>query len=59
MIGRDTLDRYELALGRLRANDREAIHLKIELDLPSPEIARFLRLEQSSRQVTRKFVFVP
>lgn len=42
VIGRETLDRYERALSRLRPSDREAIHLKIELDLPYPEIARGL-----------------
>lgn len=41
-IGRDTLERYERALRRLRPDDREAVHLKIELDLPYPEIAREL-----------------
>jgi RNA polymerase sigma factor (sigma-70 family) len=42
VIGRDTLDRYERALGRLTPGDREAIHLKVELDLPYPEITRGL-----------------
>jgi len=42
VIGRDTLERYERALGRLSSGDREAIHLKVELDLPYPEIARGL-----------------
>jgi RNA polymerase sigma-70 factor (ECF subfamily) len=37
-IGRETLDRYERAMGRLRPGDREAIFLKIELDLPYEEI---------------------
>ena len=36
---RPTLERYERALRRLRPDDREAIVLKIELDLPYPEIA--------------------
>jgi RNA polymerase sigma factor (sigma-70 family) len=42
VIGRDTLDRYERALARLSPGDREAIHLKVELDLPYPEITRGL-----------------
>jgi RNA polymerase sigma-70 factor (ECF subfamily) len=41
-IGRDTLERYERALGRLRPEDREAIQLKVELGLPYPEIAHSL-----------------
>jgi RNA polymerase sigma-70 factor (ECF subfamily) len=41
-IGRDALGRYERALVRLRPDDRHAIHLKVELDLPYPEIAREL-----------------
>jgi RNA polymerase sigma-70 factor (ECF subfamily) len=41
-IGRDTLERYERALERLRPDDREAIQLKVELGLPYPEIARSL-----------------
>jgi RNA polymerase sigma-70 factor (ECF subfamily) len=39
-IGRETLERYERALRRLRPDDREAIHLKLELALPYSEIAR-------------------
>lgn len=38
-IGREALERYERALLRLSPDDREAIHLKIELGLPYPEIA--------------------
>jgi RNA polymerase sigma factor (sigma-70 family) len=41
-IGRDALERYERALSRLRADDRHAIQLKVELDLPYPDIAREL-----------------
>jgi RNA polymerase sigma-70 factor (ECF subfamily) len=42
VIGRDALERYERALARLRPEDREAIHLKVELDLPYEEITRAL-----------------
>jgi RNA polymerase sigma-70 factor (ECF subfamily) len=41
-IGRDALERYERALARLRPEDRDAIHLKVELDLPYEEITRAL-----------------
>jgi RNA polymerase sigma-70 factor (ECF subfamily) len=41
-IGHEVVDRYERALARLRPEDAQAIHLKIELDLPYPEIAREL-----------------
>ena len=37
-IGSEAIDRFELALERLRPEDRDAIHLKIELDLPYEEI---------------------
>jgi RNA polymerase sigma-70 factor (ECF subfamily) len=42
VIGREALERYERALERLRPEDREAIHLKVELDLPYEEITRAL-----------------
>jgi RNA polymerase sigma-70 factor (ECF subfamily) len=42
VIGRDALERYEKALARLRTEDREAIHLKVELDLPYEDITRAL-----------------
>jgi RNA polymerase sigma-70 factor (ECF subfamily) len=42
VIGREALERYERALGRLRPDDREAIHLKVELGLAYPDIAREL-----------------
>jgi RNA polymerase sigma-70 factor (ECF subfamily) len=42
VIGRDALERYERALSRLRAEDRDAIHLKIELDLPYEQITTTL-----------------
>jgi RNA polymerase sigma-70 factor (ECF subfamily) len=38
-LGRDAVERYERALRRLRPEDQDAIHLKIELDLPYDEIA--------------------
>jgi RNA polymerase sigma-70 factor (ECF subfamily) len=41
-VGREAVERYERALGRLRSDDRHAIQLKIELDLPYPDIAREL-----------------
>ena len=41
-IGRDAVERYERALGRLRPEDRDAIHTKIELDLPYEQIAGVL-----------------
>jgi RNA polymerase sigma-70 factor (ECF subfamily) len=41
-IGREAVERYERALHRLRPDDRQAIQLKIELDLPYQEIAREL-----------------
>jgi RNA polymerase sigma-70 factor (ECF subfamily) len=41
-IGREALERYERALHRLRPDDRHAIQLKVELDLPYPDIAREL-----------------
>jgi RNA polymerase sigma factor (sigma-70 family) len=42
VIGREALERYERALARLRADDREAVQLKVELGLAYPEIAREL-----------------
>lgn len=41
-IGIAALDSYDRALERLRPDDREAIILRIELDLPYDEIARAL-----------------
>lgn len=41
-IGRDALERYERALLQLRPEDRHAIQLKVELDLPYPDIMREL-----------------
>jgi len=42
VIGSEALDRYEYALSRIRAEDREAIHLKVELDLPYDQITAAL-----------------
>lgn len=41
-IGREALERFERALARLRPEDRDAIHLKIELDLPYEQIVNAL-----------------
>ena len=41
-IGRETLDRYERALARLRPQDREAIIARIEMDSTNEEIAAAL-----------------
>jgi RNA polymerase sigma-70 factor (ECF subfamily) len=41
-IGRESLESYERALDRLRPDDRDAIVLRIELDLPYEEIAHEL-----------------
>jgi RNA polymerase sigma-70 factor (ECF subfamily) len=41
-IGREAIDRFERALEQLRPEDRDAIHMKIELDLPYEQIARAL-----------------
>src|SRR6266849_6328561 len=41
-IGRETLDRYEAALARLKDDDREAIILRVELGYPFAEIVTAL-----------------
>ena len=41
-IGREAIDRFERALEQLRPEDRDAVHLKIELGLPYEEIASAL-----------------
>lgn len=41
-IGRETLERYEAALQRLRESDRELIHLRIELSYSWAEVAEAL-----------------
>ena len=41
-IGRETLERYEAALLRLKPTDREAIMLRIELNYPYADIATAL-----------------
>jgi RNA polymerase sigma-70 factor (ECF subfamily) len=38
-VGREALERYEAALGRLDAREREAIILRIEMGLSYPELA--------------------
>lgn len=42
LIGRDAVERYDRALALLRPEDRQAIHLKVELDLPYDDLAREL-----------------
>lgn len=42
VIGRDSIERYERALERLKPGDRHAIQVRVELDLPYEEIAREL-----------------
>ena len=41
-VGRETADRYDAALNRLKESDREAIIARIELGLPYDEVARAL-----------------
>jgi len=41
-VGRETVERYEAALTRLKASDREAIIARVELRLPYDEVARAL-----------------
>lgn len=42
VIGSDALERYERAMSRLRPEDRDVIHLKIELDLPYEDVTEAL-----------------
>jgi RNA polymerase sigma factor (sigma-70 family) len=42
VVGRDAVRRYEVALARLRAEEREAIHLRIELQYEFQQIAESL-----------------
>lgn len=42
VIGRDSIERYERALERLKPRDRHAIQVRVELDLPYDEISREL-----------------
>jgi len=42
VIGRDALERYEQAMSQLRPEDRDVIHLKIELDLPYEDVTTAL-----------------
>jgi RNA polymerase sigma-70 factor (ECF subfamily) len=53
-IGREVLERYESALRRLRTEDREAIHLRLELGLPYSEIAA--EMNKPTLIATRKAV---
>ena len=53
-IGRETLERYEQALQRLRPAEREAIVARVELQLSYDEIA--LALEKPSRDAARMTV---
>ena len=41
-VGRENLERYDAALARLRAEDREAVVMRIELGCSHAEIARAL-----------------
>jgi len=41
-VGRETVDRYEAALGRLRPEDREAIVGRVELGLSNDQLAEAL-----------------
>ena len=42
LIGRDAVERYERAFSRLGTEDREVVHLKVELGLPYDVITREL-----------------
>lgn len=42
-IGRESADRYELALSRLRPEERQAIILRVELQLPYARVAEELK----------------
>ncbi len=53
-IGRETMENYERALQRLRPEDRDAIFLKIELDLPYHEV--MTQLGKPSAVAARKAV---
>jgi DNA-directed RNA polymerase specialized sigma24 family protein len=41
-VGQEAIERYEAALQRLRAEDREAIIARVELGMPHEELARLL-----------------
>ena len=53
-IGADVLDRYERALTRLDDDERQLLHLRIELDFGYPEIAAMT--ERPSRDAARMAV---
>ena len=53
-IGADLLDRYEAALARLSDEDRQLLHLRIELDFDYAEIATMT--ERPSRDAARMAV---
>jgi RNA polymerase sigma factor (sigma-70 family) len=58
-IGQEALERYEAALARLRAGDREAIIMSIELGLPYVEVAEALgkpSVEAARMAVSRALV---
>lgn len=42
-IGREAVERYEIALQRLKAEERQAIILRVELQLPYAQIAEEMR----------------
>jgi RNA polymerase sigma factor (sigma-70 family) len=50
-IGAEALDRYERALARLSEEDRQLLHLRIELDFDYQEIAEMT--ERASRDAAR------
>lgn len=53
-VGLEAMDCYERALQRLGPDDRDAIHLRIELDLPYEDIAA--QLEKPTVVAARKAV---
>jgi RNA polymerase sigma-70 factor (ECF subfamily) len=53
-IGREALERYERALGRLRESDRDAVIARLELGFAYEEIAA--TLEKPSTEAARKAV---
>lgn len=58
-IGAEVLTRYERALERLRPDDREAIVARIEMGLPYPDVAAFLKkpsVEAAHMAVSRALV---
>jgi RNA polymerase sigma-70 factor (ECF subfamily) len=47
-IGSEAAERYEAALGRLKADDREAVILRVEMDCDYDEIARALTKQSAA-----------